>query len=292
MPPQIASLLRSVSLAASLVACASFAAEANPTTLARLDALRKANFPLLDLHTHLKGDLTLEKALAVSHANGVKLGIAVNCGRGFPVQDDAGALAFFKEMRGQPVYVAMQAEGREWLSMFSPETCAKFDYIFTDSMTWTNRAGKRLRLWIPEEADIGPDAEAFMDELAAQAAKIISTEPIDIYVNPTYLPASIADRYDELWTEPRMKTVIDAAVKHGVAIEINGRFKLPSEKFLRLAKAAGAKFTWGTNNASAGDFGNWDYELEMHRKLNLQADDMWVPGAQPTRAQRALAASN
>ncbi len=251
-------------------------------------ALGKENFPLLDLHTHLKGGLTLDGALAVSRRTGMGLGIATNGGRGFPVQDDAAALAFLESMRAQPVFVALQAEGREWTTMFSKPVRARFDYIFTDSMTWTNKAGKRLRLWIPAEADIGPDPEAFMDELVATAVRILSTEPIDIYVNPTFLPDSIATRYDELWTTARMQQVIAAAVSHGVAIEINARFKLPSERFIRLAKAAGAKFTIGTNNTSAADFGDWSYPMEIQRKLDLTWRDMWVPGHAPSRAQREL----
>ncbi len=251
-------------------------------------ALAHENFPLVDLHTHLKGGLTLEQALAVSRATGMGLGIATNGGQGFPIQNDSAALAFLETMKGQPVFLALQAEGREWVGMFSKETRARFDYIFSDSMTFTNAAGKRLRLWIPEEADIGPDAQAFMDELTATAVKIIETEPIDIYVNPTFLPDTLMARYDGLWTEERMLRIIAAAVKHGVAIEINARYKLPSEKFIRLAKAAGAKFTIGTNNTSAKDFGDWTYPLEMQRKIALTWKDMFVPGHQPSRAQREL----
>ncbi len=139
-------------------------------------------------------------------------------------------------MKGQPAFVAMQAEGREWVTMFSKQTRAKFDYVFTDGMTWSNPAGKRMRLWIPEEVEIGPDEQAFMDLLVSKIVGILETEPIDIYVNATFLPAAIAPRYDALWTEERMTRVIDAAVKNGVAIEIGARYKIPSEAFLRLAK--------------------------------------------------------
>lgn len=256
---------------------------------ARRLALGNNNFPLLDLHTHLKGDLTLEKALAISRETGVALGIATNGGQGFPIQNDAAALAFLETMKGQPVFLGLQAEGREWMRMFSKDTRAAFDYIFSDSMTWTNRAGKRLRLWIPEEADIGPDVEAFMEELVEATVRIIETEPIDIYVNPTFLPDSLAARAGELWTDARMKRIIAAAVKHGVAIEINARYRIPSERFIRLAKAAGAKFTWGTNNTSSADFGDWSYPLEMQRKAGLSWAHMWVPGHAPSRAQRELA---
>jgi hypothetical protein len=253
---------------------------------AQMLALGRDNFPLVDLHAHLKGSLTLEQALALSRSTGMFLGLAVNCGKGFPVEADAGALAYLKSMEGQPVFVGMQAEGREWVTMFSKETRAKFDYVFTDSMTWTNPSGKRMRLWIPEEVEIGPDEGAFMDLLVSKTVGILETEPIDIYVNPTFLPAAIATRYDALWTEERMTRVVDAAVKNAVAIEINARYKLPSERFLRLAKSKGAKFTFGTNNGGTDDLGDWSYPLEMQRRLELKWQDMFVPGHQPSRARR------
>jgi len=253
---------------------------------AQMLALGRANFPLVDLHAHLKGGLTLEPALALSRGTGMFLGLAVNCGKGFPVETDEGALAYLKTMEGQPAFVGMQAEGREWVTMFSRETRAKFDYVFTDGMTWSNPAGKRMRLWMPDEVEIGPDEQAFMDLLVSKIVGILETEPIDIYVNATFLPAAIAPRYDALWTEARMTRVIDAAVKSGVAIEIGARYKIPSEAFLRLAKARGAKFTFGTNNGGANDLGDWSYPLEMQKKLDLKWQDMFVPGHQPSRAQR------
>ncbi|HWA87247.1 MAG TPA: family 16 glycoside hydrolase [Opitutus sp.] len=252
-------------------------------------ALGKDNFPLVDLHTHLKGGLTLQQVLKLGRDTGMGAGIATNGGQDFPNKTDADAIAYLDSLEGAPVFRALQAEGREWIGMFSKETRARFDYIFSDSMTWTNRAGKRLRLWIPAEAEIGPDPQAFMDELVAKTVQIISEEPIDIYVNPTFLPDSIAARYDELWTDERMRKIIDAAVAHRVAIEINARYKLPSEHFLRLAKAAGAQFTIGTNNTSPADYGDWSYPFEMIQKLGLTWRDMWVPCHKPSRAQRALA---
>jgi len=258
-------------------------------TFMRMLDLGKANFPLVDLHTHLKGGLTLEQALALSRKTGMGMGVALNCGKGFPVETDQAALAFLKEMEGQPVFVAMQAEGREWVDMFSPEVRAEFDYVFTDSMTFTDHRGERTRLWMPDEVEVG-DPQAFMDMLVGKAVGILENEPIDIYVNPTFLPEVIADDYDTLWTDARMKKVIAAAVTNDVAIEINGRYKLPSERFLRLAKEAGAKFTIGTNNGGADDLGDWSYPLEMQAALELTWEDMFVPGHAPSKAQKELAA--
>jgi hypothetical protein len=238
--------------------------------------LREETFPLVDYHIHLKGGLTLDEAKAWALERGFRYGIAQNCGLNFPVTDDAGLLAYVETMKGQGVYVGMQAEGREWVELFSAEAIAQFDYVFTDAMTWTDDAGHRMRLWMPDELVIGDDPEAFMDMLVARTVWILENEPIDIYVNPTYLPAALSESYDALWTEARVGQVIDAAVRNGVAIEISAGMKLPKPAFIQRAKAAGAKFSFGTNN-SGKNLGNLDYCRQMILECGLQPSDMFVP---------------
>jgi hypothetical protein len=232
----------------------------------------------VDYHVHLKG-LTLEQALAKSRRDGIAYGIAINCGKGFPTGDDNALRDFVDSMRGQPVFVAMQAEGREWTDMVSRRAAALVDYIFTDSMTWTDNRGKRMRLWIPEEVGTIADPQEFMDTLVERTAGILDREPVDIYVNPTFLPDVLAPDYEKLWTDSRRKKVIDAAVRNSVAIELNDRYKLPSASFVKMAKAAGCKFTFGTNNATANDLGRCEYGLRMVDECRLQWQDFFVPEA-------------
>lgn len=237
------------------------------------------NVPMVDYHVHLKEGLTLEQALEKSRRDGIAYGIAVNVGRGFPVENDTGVRAFLESMKGQPVFIAMQAEGREWTQMVSRSAVAGFDYVFTDSMTWTDNRGRRMRLWIPEEVGAIADVQEFMATLVERTVGILEREPIDIYVNPTFLPDVLAKDYDRLWTAERMKKVIDAAKSNGVAIEINNRYKLPSPAFIRMAKEAGCKFTFGTNNTGPGDLGRCEYGLRMVDECKLVWQDFFVPGA-------------
>jgi hypothetical protein len=237
---------------------------------------------MVNYHVHLKAGLGLEEAMALSRQSGVFYGIAVNCGLGFPITNDAGINEYLKTMQGRPVFVGMQAEGREWVKMFSREAIARFDYVITDAMTIVDDSGRRMRLWIDGEVPQITDKEAFMEMLVDRTIKILSTEPIDIYVNPTFLPASIAADYDRLWTEARMKRVVEAAAKNRIAIEINSRYRLPSPAFLRLAKAEGCRFTFGTNNADR-NVGSLDYGFQMIDELGLKWQDIWTP----TRTLRA-----
>jgi len=236
----------------------------------------KPLFPMVDYHLHAKGGLSIDDIARFAKLHAIGAGVAVNCGVGFPTVNDQALQQALDSFQGKPVYKAMQAEGREWVTMFSPEMIAKFDYVFTDSMTFTDQRGKRTRLWMPQEVEVG-DKQAFMEMLVEKTVGILNKEPIDIYVNPTFLPAVIADEYDALWTDARMDRVIEAAVRNGVAIEINARYKLPSEKFLRKAKAAGAKFSFGTNNGSKDDLGDLAYSRLMAKRLGLTAADMFTP---------------
>ena len=248
-------------------------------TFRQVIAIGRNNYPMVDYHVHLKLGLTLEQALAKSRRDGIGYGIAVNCGKGFPVENDAGARQFAENMKGQPVFIAMQAEGREWTQMFSRQAAAVFDYIFTDSMTWTDDRGKRMRLWIPEEVGAIPDPQAFMETLVARTLGILEREPIDIYVNPTFLPDVLAKDYDKLWTDERARKVVEAAARNQVAIEINNRYKLPSPAVIKMAKAAGCKFTFGTNNTGPADLGRCEYGLSMVRECQLRWQDFFVPGS-------------
>jgi hypothetical protein len=237
------------------------------------------NVPMVDYHVHLKEGLTLEQALNKSRRDGIEYGIAINCGKLNPVQDDQAARAYVDSMKGQPIFVAMQAEGREWTQMFSRQAVALFDYVFTDSMTWTDNHGRRLRLWLPEELGVIADTREFMDTFVERTVGILEHEPVDIYVNPTYLPPVIAQDYDTLWTEERMKKVAGAAASNNVAIELNDRYKIPSANFVRVAKAAGCKFTFGTNPSKPAELDRSEYGIRMVQECKLGWQDFFVPGA-------------
>ena len=239
----------------------------------QIDSLNRLGYEITDYHAHLKGGLTMEQLLSHSAKTGIKYGVAVNGGRDFPVHNDSALSAYYHSMRKYPVYEGMQAEGREWVKLFSPDSVALFDYVFTDAMTFTDAKGRRTRLWIKDETYVD-DAQEFMDYLVNQIVTILSTEKINIYVNPSFLPDTLQPQYNELWTQERMERVVKALKENNVALEINSRFKIPSSSFIKLAKASGVKFTMGTNNSDT-ELGYLEYGLQMIRECGLAPEDFW-----------------
>ncbi len=246
--------------------------EENPV-INRIAELKAAGYDIVDYHGHLKGGLTMEELLEHSKKTGIDYGVAFNAGIGFPITDDSTLLANYEQYKDYPVYMAMQAEGREWVTMFKKENIATFDYVFTDAMTWTDTKGRRMRLWMPEEVFVD-DKDDFMDQLVGKIVGVMQDEPIDIYVNSTFLPEVLQPEYDVLWTEDRMDKVINAAVANHIAIEINARYKIPSATFIKRAKAAGVKFSMGTNNTDK-NLGTLDYAIQMIDQCDLKPEDFF-----------------
>lgn len=241
----------------------------------KIDSLNKLGFEVTDYHAHLKGGLTIDELIAHGDSFGIKYGVAINCGMGFPVDNDSLLSLVYHEMRAYPVLIAMQAEGREWVTMVSRDSAELFDYIFTDAMTFYDRNGRRTRLWIPEEVYID-DKDTFMDDYISRIESILDTENIDIYVNPTFLPEKLLTSYDALWTDTRIDRMIDALKRNQIAMEINTRYKIPSEKIIKKAKAAGVLFTLGTNNGDA-NMGYLAYGIDMINACDLKPSDFWRP---------------
>ena len=252
--------------------------------------LQQKNFPVIDWHVHLKGGLTQAMAEAKAKHYGINYGVAVNLGEGgigTMLADDKEATEYLKKMAGAPFMLGAQGEGRRWSTKFSQAVLARFDYLFTDAMTIVDK-GKICRIYRPEE--VHPDGrtkEQYMDMLVDQTVKILTYEPVDIYVNPTFLPETMQGEYDKLWTGARINRLLDVLCRYGIALEINSRYKLPSYKIISMAKARGIKFTFGTNNENP-DFGQSEYAIGAVNECGLTAGDMWFPPMSRRAGRKAV----
>ena len=177
-------------------------------------------------------------------------------------------------MRSQPFILAMQGEGREWPTTFSEAARKEFDFVFTDALTFTDKKGRRVRLWIDDEVFIDNEQE-YMDLIVDKMCDVFK-EPADIYVNPFFLPTSMNDRYDQFWTEQRVDRAISALKKSGKVLEINELYQIPSKAIIMKAKEAGLKFSFGSNNVKP-EVGKLEYAIRMKKECGLTAQDMYKP---------------
>lgn len=240
-------------------------------------SLGKDNFPIVNLRVRPDASLTPARLQELRTATGIFPGIVHSA---FDFADDAAARRTIAALRDAPVFAGLQVWGDEpWdtiIGRVSRETWALFDYVVGGPNIVVNVRGREHE-------------QAEMNDHVDRIVRIIASAPIDILANVMVLPEGFYGTADVLWTEERMQRVIAAAVKHGVAVEINHREPTPSLRFVQLAKAAGVKFTIGSDAATAVDYADWSYLFEVQEKAGLGWRDMWVPGHFPTRAQKALA---
>jgi histidinol phosphatase-like PHP family hydrolase len=237
--------------------------------------------PRVDYHAHPEADMTVDRALALSRERGVKFGLVQHAGvkdgtsSAELVGNDDELMAWIRSLDGKPVFRGIQAEHMNWMSAFSKDAIAKLDYVLGDALTMPDKSGALVKLWTP--AFHTDNATEFMDRYVDYHVEVMSKQPLDILANPTFLPEVLQADYDRLWTEGRMRKVIDAAVNNRMAMEINSRYRVPRLRFLRMAKEAGLKFSFGSNAHTADAIGNIDYGVEMYRELGLELDQFFRP---------------
>jgi histidinol phosphatase-like PHP family hydrolase len=242
------------------------------------------DFTLTDFHVHLDNS-SIEQVLPLSRERRVRFGIVEHAGTPenvYPVvlSNDDQLRAYVKKLDGKGVYKGVQAEYSDWAGCFSREALAELDYVLTDTMTFPGKDGRRVKLWEPgvEDRVEMSDRQAFMDRFVDWHVQLMTTAPIDILANTSWLPAPLADEYDRFWTEARIQKVAGTAVKHKVALEISTGFKLPNLRFLRIAKDVGVKFSLGSNGRYP-KMGLLDFSIDMARQLGLTRADMFTPTA-------------
>jgi hypothetical protein len=243
--------------------------------------LPQKDLPNMDLHFHLNYEgqslanaaMVYEKASTLSKERGVIFGIAEEFVNDNIEINDSLVLDRVALAKKNSLYLALQVSRRDWLNIFSKEVLKKVDYILADAMIFPNKNGQMIRIWVPN-SPLGEPRE-FMELYMAHNLKVLA-EPINIWANPTYLPDALKSRYDELWTDARMKSLIDAAIKNNVAIEINSTFKIPNAKFIKMAKAEGARFTFGSNTHGLGA-GDITWSVNMAKECGLTKDDFFIP---------------
>lgn len=243
-----------------------------------MDRFAAQYVPVIDYHVHLRGGMTVEKAMDRQAVTGINVGVLRNLGKGWPLETDDQLREFLDGVDGRPVFVGVQVNDRDWMNEHSPELLKRLDYVLADTMIMPmpNDDSEPVKLWMADQYTID-DPEAWMERYMRHNLRVLS-EPVTILANPTYLPKAVENLYDELWTEARMRRIIRAAIDNRVALEINARSGLPHDRFIRMAKRMGAKFTFGSNNHD-------DRPIDMSRCLEaidrygLTKDDMYVPAA-------------
>ncbi len=246
-----------------------------------------ASVPYVDYHYHVfEEKSTPQTALATQRETGIRRGVLENVGRDsvWVINTNADLKAFIDSVAatdaqlkpGEPrLLIGLQVNDRDWFQKIDLRQYRRLDYVLADAMYIPDKTtGKQFGLWeLPKDYDA--DVNAWFAEYYDYCMSLLD-EPIDIYANPTYLPAFAESEYSRLWTEERSRAFIRKAVENNVALEIQAASAFPSRDFVKLAVEMGAKFVVGTNNFDGNDVdcSRWD---EIVREFRLTEENFWTP---------------
>ena len=260
-------------LTASTVAAGSVLAGTHASDCLAGDSPAGADFPLIDLHVHLTPEFTIERMVKLAEERGARFGI-VEHPASWAIKDDADLLKYVEGLRRHPVYVGLQPMEPGWNKRFSQAALDKLDYVLMDPQSIPLGNGEYQRIW--ELQTYVEDTEEFMTRYVAHCLDILNREPIQIFGWPLFLPVCIARDYYSLWTHERMQAIVSAARARSIAIEINDMAHTPDERFIRMAREQGLKFTFGSDSRNA-NAGRLAYCKAVARKCGLTRADFYVP---------------
>lgn len=249
------------------------------------------DFPIEDYHVHLNS-LTIEQVVAASKETGVKYGVLEHCGtleNQYPtvLSTDKDLLDWIAKLQGKGVYIGVQAEWIDWVGCFSSEVFSQLDYVLMDSWTVRDVRGKRIKAF-SRDYDPGTDAEAFMTWYVDWIVEILETMPLDIWSHPMWVTRTFSSQLEQMWTDERMRRVVNTLKTTDTAVEIDSSVKLPTMAFLKIAKAEGIKFSFGASSQGSR-INPVDWSIATAKELGLKRKDMFQPaprGRKPIQVRK------
>ncbi len=246
-------------------------------------------FRIVDHHLHTKwsdGRFNPPELLEVARQKGYHIGISDHAGPDKLGIQEHNLDAYVAELADYDAYKAVEFDVAYGLT-FDLAGADKLDYLIgslhgvmrngafkaLDGMFRWQQSGGRVQ-YVPD-VDLS-DPEVWIDEWLGILEHSFSTTPIDILGHPTLTPILPLDPDPAKAYRPEWEERLCAlAVKHRVALEISGRYKLPHERLLRIGKDMGVTFAIGSDGHQSGQICDLGYPLQMIEQIGLPADQIF-----------------
>lgn len=241
-----------------------------------------------DLHCHTTlsdGTVEPEEVARLAAERGVEVGIADHVSSRNPrmfVADAAELRRYFAAIEPLPVWLSGEFCWCDGLwSELPAELLERFDYRIGSNHGFHLPDGTFASPWweaLPEPWDRDPQGvmEGMVDALCA----MVRSMPVQVAAHSTLTPPALLELEGEpeaWWTEPREERYVAALVESGVALEISNRYRLPHDRLLRRARAAGVRFSLGSDGHHREQVARLEWAAETARRVGIGDADLFVP---------------
>ncbi|WP_276372126.1 family 16 glycoside hydrolase [Chryseolinea sp. H1M3-3] len=228
----------------------------------------------IDYHIHTGESFNIDSAMQAFYRTGINLGLVVDIDKLEKGKEDATLSAHVNKYGKLPLFLGIFKNNLQPLGGVQKKTIEQFDYFIGDITRFKNAKGQEVD--VLKNENIG-DKQAFMEDYVKAITTGLDKGEINIWATATLLPESLSSEYDQLWTPERMASVIDAAKRNNVAIEVYNPKRIPSITFLKLAKDKGCLFTTG-GLFKENKISEPDYFYDVIDQCKLEYKDIYIPG--------------
>jgi len=231
---------------------------------------------LPDLHvhsTHSDGEMTVAEIARLARKRGVTVAVADHLSPYHILYDNNAFDSYELDVRRRGLYLSAEYCIGEAIPV-SPDRLARLDFLLGGLHAAPDGTGEKVFFWSDKDVT---DVDAFVENYFRRIREAFENEPIDVLAHPTYLPMRLMDRYDEIWTEERVRRLAGLAVKHGVAMEISGRWRVPRARALEVLMETGATFSTGSDAHHAGNLFDLEYPYRVIGELGITEDRLFRP---------------
>lgn len=231
------------------------------------------------------GDLPIEEVVAIASGLGVQVGIADHVSGRNPRQFVSDEIKLKHYLAVLDDANVLRSAELCWLDPFGESLPAsvldRFDYVIGSNHGFALPDGTLGSPWWRELPPAWANrSDDLMTALVNNLCLLVATMPISIVAHSTLIPPAllaIEPDVEAWWTEAREDRFVTAALERGVAIEISNRYRLPHRRLLERARAAGAKFTLGSDGHQHHQVAQLGWAVAAAGEAGIGDADLFVP---------------
>ncbi len=114
------------------------------------------------------------------------------------------------------------------------------------------------------------DSVGLARDYLVRAAHAIERHKIDVLAHPFYFHRDLAPHL----LPGDLENFVRLAAERGAAMEVNMKYRVPNDEFLRLCLREGVKLSIGTDAHTAGEVGRVDWALGVLGRIGARREDL------------------
>jgi putative hydrolase len=121
------------------------------------------------------------------------------------------------------------------------------------------------------------DAKGFVEDVRVALIKAMESRCLDVLAHVTWLPPSLRSRVYEVVDAAWIASVIEAASDFGVAIELNGRWRVPNDEWVKRCVHHGVQLSLGSDAHTLQEIGKTGHGVRLVTDLQVPKDLIYLP---------------